>query len=177
MDKINIQNGVTKVNADTFNTLQNNIESAINDISSTTVIDNLTSTSATDALSANQGKILKDKIKGTVLYEDSTGTTSDITLSETAANFKKLEVQYNYSGICSSNTIENPNGKKMSLSVGFSVIQYNVARYQYRVISISETSITTDTAGYLSCSEAGTSGVSSTENKIYITKVIGYKET
>ena len=32
MDKINFQNGVTKVNADTFNTFQNNIENAINNI-------------------------------------------------------------------------------------------------------------------------------------------------
>lgn len=31
MDKINFQNGVTKVNADTFNTFQNNIEKAINE--------------------------------------------------------------------------------------------------------------------------------------------------
>ena len=32
MEKINFQNGVTKVNADTFNTFQNNIENAINNI-------------------------------------------------------------------------------------------------------------------------------------------------
>ena len=31
MDKINFQNGVTKVNADTFNTFQYNIEKAINE--------------------------------------------------------------------------------------------------------------------------------------------------
>ena len=31
MDKINFQNGVTKVNADTFNTFQDNIEKAINE--------------------------------------------------------------------------------------------------------------------------------------------------
>ena len=31
MDKINFQNGITKVNADTFTTFQNNIEKAINE--------------------------------------------------------------------------------------------------------------------------------------------------
>lgn len=35
MDKINFQNGVTKVNADTFNTFQNNIETAISSTEST----------------------------------------------------------------------------------------------------------------------------------------------
>lgn len=34
MDKINFQNGVTKVNADTFNTFQNNIENSINALQS-----------------------------------------------------------------------------------------------------------------------------------------------
>ena len=68
MDKINFQNGITKVNADTFTTFQNNIEKAINDISSTTVIDNLTNTSTTDALSAKQGKILNDKITNANAY-------------------------------------------------------------------------------------------------------------
>ena len=78
MDKINFQNGVTKLNADTFNTLQNNIESAINDISSTTVIDNLTSASTTDALSANQGKLLNEKITNLSIYSTEETNTGKI---------------------------------------------------------------------------------------------------
>ena len=144
---VNFENGVTPINDTNLNKMQTDLQKAITDL------------------------------KGTVLYEDSIGTTGDITLSESAANFKKLEVQYSYNNLyCSTGIIENPNGKKMSLSVGFSVTQYKVARYQYKVIAINETSITTDTAGYISCSEANATDVSSTENKIYITKVIGYKE-
>ena len=90
MDKINFQNDVTKVNAETFNTFQNNIENAINTVNEKTlpiggttgqiltkqsdtdydtqwqnpieVVDNLTSESSASALSANQGKILKGLI-------------------------------------------------------------------------------------------------------------------
>lgn len=36
MKKINFQNGVTPVNADTFNTFQNNIEAGINEVTNTT---------------------------------------------------------------------------------------------------------------------------------------------
>lgn len=36
MDKINFQNGVTPVNANTFNTFQNNIEAGINEVTNTT---------------------------------------------------------------------------------------------------------------------------------------------
>lgn len=36
MEKINFQNGVTPVNADTFNTFQNNIEAGINEVTNTT---------------------------------------------------------------------------------------------------------------------------------------------
>lgn len=143
---VNFENGVTPINDTNLNKMQTALQKAITDL------------------------------KGTVLYEDSTGTTSDITLSETAANFKKLEVQYNYSGICSSNTIENPNGKKMSLSVGFSVMQYNVARYQYKVVLINESSITTQQSGYIAISQDKTIDANVSDNNIAITKVIGYKE-
>ena len=41
---------------------------------------------------------------------------------------------------------------------------------------ISGNQITNEWYGYLSINTSGTSGVSIEENKIYITKVIGYKE-
>lgn len=90
MDKINFQNDVTKVNAETFNTFQDNINNAINVVDGKTVpsggtagqilkknsdtdydtiwqdqigiVDNLTSDDANAGLSANQGKVLNDKI-------------------------------------------------------------------------------------------------------------------
>lgn len=85
MKKINFQNDVTKVNAETFNTFQNNIEEAsvptggtigqvltkssnednkVNwtDPIETQVINNLNSSSTTSALSANQGRELNNKI-------------------------------------------------------------------------------------------------------------------
>ena len=48
MVKITFENNVTKANADTFNTMQDNIESAIND--ATITLDNAVSTSSTNGV-------------------------------------------------------------------------------------------------------------------------------
>ena len=74
MDKINFQNGVTKVNADTFNTFQNNIEAGINEATNTTktniprignitnfgklVILNITTTEQKDNVGNNKAAVL-----------------------------------------------------------------------------------------------------------------------
>ena len=79
--------GTTPLNAENLNQIQTNVENAI-----PPVVDNLTSTSATDALSAKQGKILKEIIEGTVLYENSEGTISDIEFD--ATNYKTFEIYY-----------------------------------------------------------------------------------
>ena len=62
MDKINFQNGVTKLNADTFNTFQNNIEKAFTEeakITETDISANKTSyvTNITRAKIVNFGRI------------------------------------------------------------------------------------------------------------------------
>ena len=63
MDKINFQNGVTKVNADTFNTFQNNIEKAI------------------------------EEQKGTILFDEENGNSSyEINLLDTVDNYEELDV-------------------------------------------------------------------------------------
>lgn len=67
MELIEWINGKTKLNKTTFDKFQNNIKTAI-DNAETTVTDNLTSDSATNALSANQGKILNDKISNANTY-------------------------------------------------------------------------------------------------------------
>lgn len=62
MEKINFVNGqAPALNADTLNQMQTNIENAIPEI-----IDNLTTEDATKVLSANQGKILNEKINSSI---------------------------------------------------------------------------------------------------------------
>lgn len=110
-----------------------------------------------------------------ILYNNSSGTTGTVTLSETSANFTYLEIFFKYGSLFGSTKIYSPNGKQASMEVNFSVSQYNVARTQYKTVNISGTSITNNQYGYLSASTTNTIGVSISENKIYITTVVGYK--
>ena len=62
MEKINFVNGsAPALNATNLNQLQNNVENAIPEI-----VDDLTTEEATKVLSANQGKILNEKIDGII---------------------------------------------------------------------------------------------------------------
>mgnify|MGYP002525429258 CR=1 FL=1 len=59
-----------------------------------TVVDALNSTSQVDALSANQGKVLNEKIEGEIIYNNPTGVNDNIVLSKNVSNFSKLKIFY-----------------------------------------------------------------------------------
>lgn len=69
---------------------------------------------------------LKEELQEVVLFEDASGSTGDITLSESAANFKYLEIFYKrystageYGTPCKSEKINNPNGKYGVLNMNY----------------------------------------------------------
>lgn len=121
-------------------------------------------------------KLNKMGIEGTVLYENSVGSIEEITLNDSVAKYDRVKIFYHYNNIYGSTEVDNPNEKTVSLNVMFSIPIYNLARAEYKNIKISGNQITNEGYGYLSINTSGTSGVSIEENKIYITKVIGYKE-
>ncbi len=141
-----------------------------------TVIDTLDSTSPTNALSSNMGRVLKEKIEGTVLYDNATGTTGNVTLSETSANFSYLEIFYkdessNYSSV----KVYSPNGKKISLQT--MKCATGSIQFYMKLVTISGTTISSGTAdGYTQIFNAGSSaGYNNSLNYILITRVVGYK--
>lgn len=110
MKKINFQNDVTKVNAETFNTFQNNIEEAVvpeggttgqiltkisnedNEVNwtdpiETQVINSLNAESTTSALSAYQGKVLNNRLMN---VEDSSIYSTEETKVGTWINGKPI---------------------------------------------------------------------------------------
>ena len=106
-------------------------------IPSTQVIDSLTSTSKTNALSADAGRVLNNKTTGVVLFNNETGVSGNVTLSETSANFDFIEKFFgqnnNSSGLCSIK-VYNPNGKYAQLlytNIFVSEIQLKVRIYQF----------------------------------------------
>lgn len=108
----------------------------------------------------------------TVLYDNSSGTTGTVTLSETSSNFKYIEIFFGKSDY-SSIKIPSPNGKLAELLQSYygSTFQTVVKR-----ISISGTSITVNTSltGYFNFANGSTYAIGA-ENQIKIYKVVGYK--
>lgn len=115
-----------------------------------------------------------DRMK--VLYDNSSGTTGTVTLSETAANFNYLEIFYRNSySFHTSTRIANPNGKCAELEVthvhGSSSKAVTI---ESRNVDINGTSLTTGTRdSYGKWWSAGNN--LEIVNNIYIYKVVGYR--
>lgn len=100
-----------------------------------------------------------------------TATTGTVTISETAANYSMLLIQYrdndsNYS----SKLIISPNGKRVVLDMVYGVS--GVGNLKSRTVTISGTSITTVSGSTM---DAAHNGGANTTNHIYITQVWGWK--
>lgn len=121
---------------------------------------------------AHQGII---QCKPKTLYDNSSGTTGTVTLSETAANFNYLEIFYcdNHNNQIQSKTLPSPNGKQISLD---NLEPGDKAEAYQRVSSytISGTNITRKNSVYFVIDSKGAISINTNVyNKII--KVLGYK--
>ena len=139
-----------------------------------TVVDNLTSTSSTNALSANQGKVLNNKIVDltpVVLYSNNNGTSGSFTLSSSAENYSRLEIYFrDQEGQHSGTVVCNPNGKRINLDM--TVTNSGVAGSWAKIKAITINGANVNVDWY--CEASVTDSVVQKNNFIYITKVIGF---
>lgn len=108
------------------------------------------------------------------LYDNASGTTGTVTLSESAANFTFLEIYSNRaSGLAFYNKIPSPNGK--NATIGGLFPNTNTELYMYvKLIKISGTSITVTRNILAYNTTSGTLAVGN-DNNHKIIKVIGYR--
>lgn len=141
-----------------------------------TVVDGLNSTSATNALSANQGRILNEKIQGTILYKNINGeqASSGITLSESVNNYDFIEIY------CGKSIAQGLNCAKIDLSIANTVSITNYvkltsgeAQFITSALSVNGTSLTQISCHYLNISGERVQVGESTEMSVY--EVVGYK--
>ena len=130
---------------------------------------NTTNNSTTDAYSCNY-------INGEVLYYNASGSNSDITLSDSAENYKRIKILYKSNDdYYNSVEVEEPNDKKVNFLCVYH--KYNETGFymKNKVMKILGTSMSiyNNQYGETSISSSGTSF--NNNNYIYITKVIGYK--
>lgn len=118
-----------------------------------------------------------NNLKETVLYNNTTGSTENITLSQSSANFSYLEIFFKDNNLsCGSVKVYSPNEKQVDLFLGQSYLSSNTnhSQFMFRQIEIKGTAINNLNVGFILI--AGTQVVqNNTNNYIHITRVVGYK--
>lgn len=114
-----------------------------------------------------------DYINGKVLFENASGSNTNITLNDSAANYNYIEIFYRSNdNVYSSLKVDSPNNKLVNLTAfyaGGSDIYNNSCNYTINGVSITRG---TGVNWYILTNRT----VSSTNAyNIFITKVIGYK--
>ena len=147
MTKITFTNGTTPaLNATNLNQMQTNIENAIN------------------------------LLKPVTLYNNASGTTGNVTLSQTSADFEYLEIFFGDTGgnfpAYSSVKVYSPNGKRVSTVIGArESSSADSIRLNVRTLVISGTNINIDSYQINYVNDGGQ--YHSNEQKIY--RVLGYR--
>ena len=109
------------------------------------------------------------------LYNNSFGTTGTVTLSETAANFSRIDIFFSKAGsYFNTTTVYSPNGKNVSLLTAYIMDSKKDSQLQMSTVYISGTSITRKNYGGVNMSNGATTSVFAS-NEIGIYRVVGYK--
>lgn len=159
----------TPINASNLNKIEQGIYDnslGVEKIGDITLLDTTDKTSVVNAINE-----LVNKFTPVVLYNDTTGTTGNITdLSDNVSNYSYLEIFYSYNGSRQSTKII---GNKASLIVH--TTSNNQTYLLFKEVSFSGTSMTVNT--YQQWNNVwGTSNVNaSNTNGIYVIKIVGYK--
>lgn len=131
-------------------------------------------TTPSSSLSYKNSSIKEAMSAGKVLYNNDSGTTGTVTLYETAANFRYIEIIYSKIGSpYHSVKSYSPNGKEVSLILGYRQSSTNFAQIQTATVTISGTQITRNDSGYINFGATDCNSGASTE--VHIHRVIGYR--
>lgn len=111
-------------------------------------------------------------LSGKVLYNNASGTAGTVTLSDSVENYTYLEIFYRSSGdnACGSVKVFNPNGKLVHLGTIHYIADYDYAKFA--LVNVSGSMITYSQNYKITLKSNGSSY--SSENAIYITRVVGY---
>lgn len=121
----------------------------------------------------SQGVILP---KEYTLYSNDSGTTENITLSDSVANYKYIEIMYGCDGFYFSRKIFNPNGKAVGLLATYCDTSGSARMYTYcSNWNINGTNVTFVTANNKYLTENNTVDSYGQSSYVKIYKIIGYK--
>lgn len=122
-------------------------------------------------------KVRDSRNWGVSLYDNTTGTSGTVTLSETSTNFTYLEIFFKSTDDTSyfSQKVYSPNGKNVEAFINM----YGASNYRMHSMDkrykISGTSITVAQASYVGYYTNGGTPVVNAYDNINIVKVVGYR--
>ena len=178
MDKINFQNGVTKLNKDTFDTFQNNIDTAKaeqSDLESLTSKVNTMETSVTEQLLDIKSDISELQVKETLLYSGNATAGQTITLNDDYTKYRFLYIvngtsEQNWSGAMIGTTVNS--GTEIYFIKGYLNVNKSSQIHIANLRRVSNTQLQVVECGYKVLtgndgSASNTPFVSSNVKKIY----------
>lgn len=118
-----------------------------------------------------------EKIDGSILYSNNTGTTGTVTLSQSCENFKRICVYYGYSGIKSYATFDvsvSLGSGCVNISVGYISSPFDQYYFRSALIYLNPTTITFSRNTTMYVNIGGGNGLKRDE-MLSIFKVVGYK--
>lgn len=150
--------GATPLSAGNLNAMQDGIYDDVG------ILSNLETSNKTNLVSAINSTL------PIVLYNNSQGSNTDITLNDAVENYEYIEIFYkNNDGFYSSRKFCQPSGKKLVLD-SYYVSSADIV-FKYNCITITGTTLTRN--AFAEVSRANISSVDSGA-KTYITRIIGY---
>lgn len=117
-------------------------------------------------------------LKPIILYEHETGSNGSITLNDNVSNYEYVEIYYRNNGKSYDSTkIYQANDKASKLTIEYIYTSANFVYTEnlFKSIYIKNNSITVENYGYLQTIDKEINNVNTTDNYIYITRVVGYK--
>lgn len=173
--KTNWVNGQTPINATNLNHIEDGIESVEQEIP---VVENTQSNSQTDAYSCDYvNGALSDKLQAYTLYENASGTTGEVTLNDSRANYEFIIVDF-LNGNNGFSTIISKNVAYANLGGTYSNMGYGTIAFFAKLYNISNTKLTPNTYavyGEMQINLSYNTITAVTTDTLKITRVVGYK--
>ena len=130
----------------------------------------------TTPLTANNLNNNFNELKPYILYSNSTGDNSEITLSDDVSNYSYIEIYGAANNVCSFQKIDNPADKTFGVNLSYNIDNTMITLLTRYTFDDNKITPVLTNCGYSVITTAGNSmfyldGV----NYFYITKVVGYK--
>ena len=175
---VNVQSDWNQTDTSTDDFIKNKptIPTQLSDLSGTLPI----SRGGTGATTASAARENLEVMKAYTLYNNGSGTTGTVTLSDSSANYKYMDIYGKFGSSSSEYTwgrIFTPNGKYLALSTFKSQVPATAVDFKCSNITISGTSITRGTSAHMwvnSENKILTFSEDDNEN-VRILRVVGYK--